>query len=104
MAALEIQAERFQNYPPQAREAAIKNLALLQQLPSAFLPLLLRELILYDWKFPAERDEIDRQFRYLQGLDRDQLARTMQSFANLKLSSNLESMDWINNPARFSEQ
>src|ERR1700761_3037023 len=102
MAALEIQAERFQNYPPQAREAAIKNLALLQQLPLAFLPLLLRELIAYDWKFPAERDEIDRQFRYLEGLRADQLTGAMRSFSSLKLSPDLEAMDWIGNPSRFS--
>ncbi|MGC2398574.1 MAG: hypothetical protein WA510_02260 [Acidobacteriaceae bacterium] len=104
MAVLQIQGERFQSYPPQAREIATRNLALLQQLPLAFLPLLLRELIVYDWKFPAERDEIDRQFRYLEGLDSARLSSTMRSFADLKLSSDLEAMDWIGNPARFSER
>ena len=77
---------------------------LLQQLPLAFLPLLLREVIVYDWKFPAERDEIDRQFRYLASLTADQLSSTMSSFAKLKLSPELEAMDWVGAPSRFSER
>ena len=77
---------------------ATSNLALLQQLPLAFLPLLLREVIVYDWKFPAERDEIDRQIRYLGSLTADQLSSTMSSFAKLKLSPDLEGMDWIGAP------
>ena len=104
MAALQIQAERFQNYPPQAKQIAISNVALLQQLPLAFVPLLLRELIVYDWKFPAERDEIDRQFRYLAGLTPEQLSAAMRSFASLRLSPDLEQMDWIGDPTRFSER
>jgi hypothetical protein len=52
----QIQGEQFRNYPPQAKQIATSNLPLLQQLPLAFLPLLLREVIVYDWKFPAERD------------------------------------------------
>src|ERR1700722_2198119 len=104
MLARPIQAEQFQSYPPQAKQIAIKNISLLQQLPLAFLPLLLREVIVYDWKFPAERDEIDRQFRYLGSLTADQLSSAMNSFAKLKLSPELEAMDWIGAPSRFSER
>jgi hypothetical protein len=100
----QVHSEQFQSYPPQAKQIATSNLALLQQLPLAFLPLLLREVIAYDWKFPAERDEIDRQFRYLEGLTADQLSSTMSSFAKLKLSPELEAMDWIGVPSRFSEK
>ena len=92
------------SYPPQAKRIATGNIALLQQLPLAFLPLLLRELIVYDWKFPAERDEIDRQIRYLGSLTPDQLSNAMSSFAKLKLSADLEAMDWIGAPVRFSER
>jgi hypothetical protein len=99
-----IRAEQFAGYPPQAKQIAIHNIALLQQLPLALLPLLLREVIVYDWKFPAERDEIDRQFRYLEGLTADQLSSTIRSFAKLKLSPELEAMDWIAVPSRFSEK
>jgi hypothetical protein len=104
MAARPIQVEQFQSYPPQAKQLATSNILLLQQLPLSFLPLLLREVIVYDWKFPAERDEIDRQFRYLSNLTPDQLSSAMSAFANLKLSPELEAMDWIGAPFRFSER
>jgi|ERR1700722_4798804 len=104
MAARPIQVEQFQSYPPQAKQLAISNILLLQQLPLSFLPLLLREVIVYDWKFPAERDEIDRQFRYLGSLTPDQLSSAMRAFASLKLSPELEAMDWIGAPFRFSER
>jgi hypothetical protein len=100
----QIHSEQFSSYPPQAKHIATGNIALLQQLPLAFLPLLLREIIVYDWKFPAERDEIDRQIRYLGSLTADQLSGTMSSFARLKLSTDLEGMNWINAPERFSEK
>jgi hypothetical protein len=104
MLASQISAEKFQSYPPEAKQLAIRHIALLQQLPLSFLPLLLREVIVYDWKFPAERDEIDRQFRYLESLSPEQLTRAMGAFANIKLSSELEAMDWIGSPGRFSER
>jgi hypothetical protein len=100
----QIRGEQFHNYPPQARHLATANLTLLQQLPLAFLPLLLREIIVYDWKFPAERDEIDRQVRYLGSLTPDQLSSVMSSFAKLNLSADLQAMDWIGAPLRFSEK
>src|SRR6202041_3953298 len=99
MLARPIQAEQFQSYPPQAKQIATSNISLLQQLPLAFLPLLLREVIVYDWKFPAERDEIDRQSRYLGGLTAEQLSSAMNSFAKLKLSPDLEAMDWVGAPS-----
>src|ERR1700733_1763072 len=96
--------QQFQSYPPEAKKVATSNMGLLQQLPLAFLPLLLREVITCDWKFPAERDEIDRQFRYLGGLTAEQLSSAMGSFAKLKLSPELEAMDWVGAPSRFSEK
>jgi hypothetical protein len=100
----QIHVEQFSSYPPQAKGIATGNIALLQQLPVTFLPLLLREIIVYDWKFPAERDEIDRQIRYLGSLTAEQLSHSMSSFARLKLSDELEGMNWINAPVRFSER
>src|SRR5271155_3144925 len=104
MVAHSIHGEQFQSYPPQAKQLATSNIPLLQQLPLSFLPLLLREVIVYDWKFPAERDEIDRQFRFLSGLLPDQLSGAMHSFAGVQLSPQLEAMDWVGAPARFSEE
>jgi hypothetical protein len=96
--------ESFAGYPPQARELATRQIAILRRLPLAFVPLLLRELIGYDWKFPAERIDLDRQFRYLEGLTPGQFQAAMSSFAGLKVTRELEKVDWVNSPAVFSEQ
>jgi hypothetical protein len=50
-----LKAEQFARYPPKARELAVAHLVTLQQLPLSFVPSLLREVIDYDFKFPAER-------------------------------------------------
>jgi hypothetical protein len=97
-------AASFSSYPPEAKQLASTHLGLLRQLPLAFLPLLLREVIAYDWKFPAERKELDHQFEYLEALSPQQLAQSMRSFADLKLSPKLESLDWVGAPGIFSEQ
>lgn len=94
----------FSGYPAEARSVAEKNIALLQRLPLAFLPLLLRELIVYDWKFPSERGELAKQFAYLAGLEAGPFQAAMAAFAQLKLTHELEGTDWVNSPAVFSEQ
>lgn len=96
--------ESFREYPPKARNLASSQIAVLQKLPLAFVPLLLRELIIYDWKFPAERKEIDRQFAYLASLSSTSLTSEMAPFAQLQLPPSLEKTDWINAPAIFSEE
>lgn len=100
----QLTADNFRGYPPQARELASKNIALLRRLPLGFVPLLLRELIVYDWKFPAERSELGRQFAYLDGLQAAQFQAAMSAFAQLKLNRELEDTDWVNSPGVFSEQ
>jgi hypothetical protein len=94
----------FAGYPPQARELAIRQIAILRRLPLAFLPLLLRELIVYDWKFPAERVDLDRQFAYLGGLAAGPFQTVVSPFAELRVTRELENVDWVNSPATFSEQ
>ena len=94
----------FSGYPPEARELAIRQVELLRRLPLAFLPLLLRELIVYDWKFPSERADLARQFTYLGALAAGPFQAAMSAFAQLKLSRQLEQTDWVNSPAIFSEQ
>lgn len=100
----QLTAAQFAAYPPEARKLATAQIELLRRLPLAFVPLLLRELIVYDWKFPAERVDLDRQFQYLRHLSSDQFRGTMAAFAALKLTPSLEQTDWINSPAVFSEQ
>ena len=100
----QLTAASFTAYPPEARQLATRQIALLRRLPLAFLPLLLRELIVYDWKFPAERAELDRQFTYLGSLAEGSFQTVMAAFAQLRLARELEQMDWVNSPAVFSEQ
>lgn len=100
----ELTAQQFQAYPPEARSIAVRELPLMRQLPLSYLPLLLRELILYDWKFPAERKEIDGQFSYLGSMSAAQLATAMRPFFAIKLSPALAQLDWVNDPIRFSEE
>ncbi len=100
----QLSVEAFATYPPQARQLAIDHLAVLQQLPLGFIPLLLRETIAYDWRFPAERKELDRQFAFLSVQSKDNLRNLMAAFAALQLSPALERIDWVNKPTDFSEQ
>ncbi len=80
------------------------HLDALQQLPLSFLPSLLREVIDYDFKFPAERNAIDRELANLSSLSPEQASDWFQAFSQFSLSSALEHFDWINQPAQFVEQ
>ena len=97
-------ARSFEGYPEVARRIAATHIAVLKRLPLGFLPLLLRELIVYDWKFPAERRELDGQFAYLESLETGQLTKEMAAFSQLRLSPALEKLDWVNAPSLFAEQ
>jgi hypothetical protein len=97
-------SESFAGYPAEARRLAASHVALLRRLPFGFVPLLLREVIVYDWKFPAEHKDLDRQFVYLASLSPGQLARAMSAFSQLRLTAALEKTDWVNAPAVFTEQ
>lgn len=100
----DLQAAQFQAYPPEAKRLATEQIGLLKQLPVSFLPLLLREVIAYDWKFPAERADLDRQFRYLRSLSPENLQSLIAPFARLQISAALERIDWVNLPSQFSER
>jgi hypothetical protein len=104
MVPTQLKPENFAAYPLEARQIATSKIRLLQQLPIAFLPLLLRELIGYDWRFPAERRELDNQLAYLESLPSEQRNKAMAPFVALRLSPELEGMDWVGAPTQFSEQ
>lgn len=100
----QLKAADFKAYPAQGRNVATENVALLRQLPLVFAALLLREVIAYDWRFPAERRQINGQMRVLGALSALELAERMAGFRGLKLGAELERTDWITNPAGFVEQ
>lgn len=100
----DLRAELFAAYPPQARSFAIAHLQTLRQIPLPLLPSLLREIIRYDYLFPAERSTIEKQFSALVAMDQRQLSDSLHGFTQISLSRELEDFDWINHPAQFVEQ
>jgi hypothetical protein len=99
-----LKPEDFAKYPPQARRLIIAHLEAIRQLPLSFLPNLLREAIDYDFKFPAERSEIERQLEAISSLPGAAREDWFRGFAQINLTPGLEKMDWVNQPARFAEQ
>ena len=104
MHSIDLKPEQFSGYPPEARKLATTHLAALQRLPVSFLPSLLREVIDYDFKFPAERKAIEKELANLSALSAEQTKDWFQGFTQIRLSSQLEQFDWVNAPAQFVEQ
>jgi hypothetical protein len=97
-------ADSFERYLPEARELAVANLSVLQKLPLALAPILLRLVIDYDWRFPSERHYLLQQLAYLRGLPPASFATLMAPFAAVRLPADIAAIDWIDEPQRFSEQ
>jgi hypothetical protein len=100
----ELAPEHFTSYPPLARQVAIDNMEVLRQLPLSFVPLLLAEVIVYDSKFPAERQEVDAQFAFMKMQSLQRRREVMARFDRLTLARALEETDWVRNPTEFSER
>jgi hypothetical protein len=100
----DLKAEQFAGYPLQARTVVVAHLEALQKLPLSFVPSLLREVIDYDYKFPAERTAIDKELANLSSLSPAQVKDWFQAFSQFSLSPKLERFDWINQPVQFVEQ
>ena len=100
----ELKPEQFSSYPPLARKVATDSIATLRKLPLSFLPSLLREIIEYDYKFPVERQAIDREIGNLASLSAPQWKEWLGGFESIRVSPALEKFDWVNSPAQFVEQ
>jgi hypothetical protein len=100
----DLRVESFAQYPPQGRSLAIANLNLLKRIPLIVLSPMLRQIIQYDWSFPAEREQLLLQFKLLDHLDAASFDALMSSFSAIPLSNDLIEIDWIDHPQRFSEQ
>lgn len=95
---------QFAGYPPEARKIVTNYLATLQQLPLSFAPSLLRELIDYDFKFPAERRAREKELANLGSLSSEELKVWFEGFVQIRLSPQLEEFDWTKAPAQFVER
>ncbi|MBS1839837.1 MAG: hypothetical protein JSS69_03335 [Acidobacteria bacterium] len=100
----DLKPEQFSGYPPLAQRLATGNLQSLRNLPLSFLPSLLREMIEFDYKFPAERRSLERELANLKVLSESQWKEWFSEFAAIHLSSSMEKFDWVNQPAQFVEQ
>jgi hypothetical protein len=100
----DLKPEQFKSYPSEAKKVVTDNLAALQPLPLTFLPSLLKEVIEYDFKFPAERHAIDGELANLRSMSAGQVSEWFQEFAAIHLSASFEHADWVNAPGLFVEQ
>ncbi|GAC1416475.1 MAG: hypothetical protein NVSMB62_06160 [Acidobacteriaceae bacterium] len=102
--ASELQAADLAGYPAQGRALATEHLALLRELPFPYLVVVLRELIGFDWKLPAERQRLVGHMEYLARLDSTNRVALMLGFASLKVDGGLLRSRWASNPAATLEQ
>jgi hypothetical protein len=100
----DLKPEQFSGYAPEARKLALEYLGAFQRLPLSFLPNLLREVIDFDYRFPAERKTLEKELENLRSLSAPELKEWFQEFAAIQLSGQLEQFDWINSPSQFVEQ
>ncbi len=103
MSATSIREDHFREYPPEGRRLAIAHIELLRKLPIAFTPLLLQQIQTYDWRFPAERYDIDQQLTFLQSLPDVDRRKLFTGFERLELPTQLSDTDWVSSPGEFSE-
>ena len=94
----DLTAAHLAGYPPEAKKLAVANLDTLRQLPLSFLPSLLREIIEYDYRFPAERSQVTSELAVLGRLTPAQLTEWFQGFSQISLSPKLEAFDWAGRP------
>ena len=100
----DLKPEQFKGYPPEARKLVTNYLGALRGLPLSFLPSLLREVVDYDFKFPAERKALEKELANLNYLSAEQVKEWFQGFAQIRLSAKLENSDWVTAPGQFVEQ
>jgi hypothetical protein len=100
----DLKPDQFKAYPPEARKLATEYVGSLQRLPLSFLPSLLREVIDYDFKFPAERKSLEKELANWNALPEEKGKEWVSGFAQISLSPQLEQFDWVNQPAQFVEQ
>ena len=104
MTPAQLSAASFQQYPAEAQRFAQEHLPLLRELPLAIAPAFLREIIVLDYRFPAERRTFERQCRWLESLQADERSRLLAPFRQILLPTELADKDWIGAPQPFMEQ
>ncbi len=99
----QLNAENVKDYPPQGRQLIVSQLDVLRQLPAVLVPILLHEAMVYDWKFPKERKDLDDQFTYLSSLPKVERDQLLAGFSAITLPAETAKLDWVNAPSQFIE-
>ncbi len=89
----DLKLEQFNSYPPEAKKLVKDYLGTFQPLPLSFVASLLREVIDYDFKFPAERRTLERELANLSSLSSEQTNEWVEPFTKITLTSKLEHFD-----------
>lgn len=100
----DLKPDAFAAYPPKAKSLAITHLDAIRQLPLAFVPSLLRQLMDYDYGFPVECSMVDDELTILNSLTATQRDEWFSAFSAISMSASLERFDWVNLPGQFVEQ
>ena len=100
----ELTIDRFASYPSQARAFVGDHLATIREIPLPLLSIFLARLLDFDVSFPAEQNELTRQFRRLKEMPPDAFSKLMAPFGDIKISEDLFNADWVNHPRRFNER
>jgi len=100
----ELTVRSFERYPPQGRAFASSYLSVLQRLPIAVLVSFLDQIIGWDWRFPAERNQLEAELGVIKNLSTNEFEQLTQPFAKIALPTELTHLDWINAPPEFLER
>lgn len=88
----------------QASAPIVAQQLLLQGLPVSLAAVLMQQISRADRLFPAERRELDRTLKSLVPPRSQTAAETIDAFARLRLSPELQRFDWHSDPAGFVDR
>ena len=86
MTSRNLQVESFAPYPPQARALAVEHVDAMKRMPLLLAAAILRQVIQFDWSFPAERQQLVRQLDLLSHMDAASFDSLVSPFASIPLS------------------
>lgn len=81
-----------------------QQMRLLESLPVPLAAVMMQQMVRADRLFPVERNSLDRTLKRFVPPRTPSAEQSLQAFAALKLSSDLQRLDWRTDPAGFVEK